>query len=92
MYMYYQSLSCVTDAIAYTWSNAPKTVQRPLAEDVKVTYIIVTKRHHIRFFPKFGDFSGNCYPGLVADNEDICTPGVFDFYLQAHAGLLGSKL
>lgn len=58
----------------------------------KLTFIVVGKRHHIRFFPRDGeaDRSGNAPAGFVVDDV-ITSPGLFDFYLQSHAGLLGTS-
>ncbi|KAF9434815.1 argonaute 1 [Entomortierella beljakovae] len=59
----------------------------------KITFVVVQKRHHARFFPmrrEDGDRSGNCKSGLVVDT-DIVHPCEFDFYLQSHAGLLGTS-
>ncbi|KAI0341852.1 Piwi-domain-containing protein, partial [Trametopsis cervina] len=50
-------------------------------------------RHHVRFFPTdqaHSDNSGNCLPGLVVDKE-IVHSTYMDFYLQSHAGLLGTS-
>ncbi|KAH8105885.1 argonaute-like protein [Cristinia sonorae] len=62
--------------------------------DPKITIIVVGKRHHVRFFPKTsneGDKrSGNCFAGTVVD-RDITHPIEQDFYLQSHAGLLGTS-
>ncbi|KAF9112449.1 Eukaryotic translation initiation factor 2C [Mortierella sp. AM989] len=58
-----------------------------------LTFIVVQKRHHTRFFPmnpSEGDRLGNCQPGTVIDT-DIVHPIEFDFYLQSHAGLLGTS-
>ncbi|KAH9062679.1 argonaute-like protein [Lactarius vividus] len=58
-----------------------------------ITLIIVGKRHHIRFFPRFkseSDRSGNCFAGTVVDS-DIVDPIGYDFYLQSHGGLLGTS-
>ncbi|KAI1319425.1 argonaute 1 [Mortierella claussenii] len=58
-----------------------------------ITFVVVQKRHHARFFPmkrEDGDRSGNCKPGLVIDSG-IVHPFEFDFYLQSHAGLLGTS-
>ncbi|KAK1426252.1 hypothetical protein QVD17_14922 [Tagetes erecta] len=61
-----------------------------------VTFIIVQKRHHTRFFPaKHGDRattdrSGNILPGTVVDTK-ICHPTEFDFYLCSHAGIQGTS-
>lgn len=55
--------------------------------------IVVGKRHHVRFFPmdpSQGDRSGNCKAGTVIDS-DITNPVELDFYLQSHAGLLGTS-
>jgi hypothetical protein len=48
-----------------------------------------------RFFPinendREADRSGNCKAGTVVD-RDIVHPTEFDFYLQAHGGLLGKS-
>ncbi|GJT95009.1 PAZ domain-containing protein [Tanacetum coccineum] len=50
----------------------------------RVTFVVVQKRHHTRFFPvKHGDRgstdkSGNVLPGTVVDTK-ICHPTEFDF-------------
>ncbi|THV07876.1 Piwi-domain-containing protein [Dendrothele bispora CBS 962.96] len=59
-----------------------------------ITFIIVGKRHHYRFFPeqeRKADQTGNCPPGLVVD-RDITHPVYFDFYLQSQAGLKGTSV
>ena len=57
-------------------------------------FIPVSQRHHVRFFPSQNraesDQSGNCRAGTVVDRE-ISHPTEFDFYLQSHAGLLGTS-
>ncbi|KAK7690109.1 hypothetical protein QCA50_006757 [Cerrena zonata] len=63
-----------------------KVMPRP-----KLTFIVVTKRHHVRFFPMQGqptNKSGNCPPGLVIDSE---LGSGNDFYLQSHSGLIGTS-
>ncbi|KAF9931854.1 eukaryotic translation initiation factor 2C, 2 [Linnemannia zychae] len=58
-----------------------------------VTFVVVQKRHHTRFFPmrrEEGDRTGNCMPGTVVDQE-IVHPTEFDFYLQSHVGLLSTS-
>ena len=62
-----------------------------------ITIIVVGKRHHVRFFPinpqdpKQADKrSENCKAGTIVDS-DIVHPTEFDFYLQSHAGLLGTS-
>ncbi|KAI7880301.1 Piwi-domain-containing protein [Lichtheimia hyalospora FSU 10163] len=59
----------------------------------KITFVVVQKRHHARFFPvdpRDADRTGNCQPGTVVDT-DIVHPFEFDFYLQSHAGLQGTS-
>ncbi|KAF9117650.1 eukaryotic translation initiation factor 2C, 3, partial [Mortierella sp. 14UC] len=58
-----------------------------------ITFVVVQKRHHARFFPsrrEEGDRNGNCMAGTVVDTG-IVHPYEFDFYLQSHAGLLGTS-
>ncbi|KAK9058632.1 hypothetical protein SSX86_023474 [Deinandra increscens subsp. villosa] len=61
-----------------------------------ITFIVVQKRHHTRFFPdRHGDRnttdrSGNILPGTVVDTK-ICHPTEFDFYLCSHAGIQGTS-
>ncbi|RIA87407.1 Piwi domain-containing protein [Glomus cerebriforme] len=57
-----------------------------------ITFVVVQKRHHARFFPierRDTDRTGNCLPGTVVES-DITHPFEFDFYLQSHAGLQGT--
>ncbi|EMD38303.1 hypothetical protein CERSUDRAFT_82564 [Gelatoporia subvermispora B] len=60
----------------------------------KVTYIVVTKRHHVRFIPESGDTSnvarsGNCLPGLVVDKQ-VTSPVYVDYFLQSQDALQGT--
>lgn len=58
-----------------------------------VTFVVVQKRHHTRFFPTDPngvDRSGNVLPGTVVDSK-ICHPTEFDFYLNSHAGIQGTS-
>ena len=58
-----------------------------------ITVIIVGKRHHVRFFPATTDVKErdkNCPAGTVVDT-DVVHPTEFDFYLQSHAGILGTS-
>jgi eukaryotic translation initiation factor 2C len=59
----------------------------------KITVIVVAKRHHVRFFPRQGEGdrnSGNCLAGTVVD-QTVAHPTEFDWYLQSHAGILGTS-
>ncbi|KAK0224342.1 argonaute-like protein, partial [Armillaria fumosa] len=67
---------------------------KSLGVDAKITFIIVGKRHHIRYEslissgPK--DRSGNCLAGTVVE-RGVSHLTEFDFYLQSHGGLLGTS-
>ncbi|KAH9983910.1 Piwi domain-containing protein [Russula compacta] len=69
-------------------SGIPKGIPVPLI------FIIVGKRHHIRFFqgpgPNIKDRTGNVFGGLVVDKE-VTSPNKSDFYLQSHPGLKGTS-
>lgn len=74
---------------------AVRVACRALEADYRpsITFIVVQKRHHTRFFPMSrdeSDRSGNCLPGTVVDTE-ITHPFEFDFYLQSHAGIQGTS-
>lgn len=47
----------------------------------------------VSFFPRPNEpdnIKGNCPPGTVVD-EEVGHPVEFDFYLQSHAGILGTS-
>jgi len=74
-----------------------KQVCAKLGIPAKITFLVVGKRHHYRFFPKNPDNpqeadrnSGNCIAGTVVD-KGITHPVEFDWYLQSHGGLLGTS-
>ncbi|ORZ32562.1 Piwi domain-domain-containing protein [Catenaria anguillulae PL171] len=63
------------------------------ASATKLTFVLVNKRHHTRFFasnPRDGDRSGNIKAGLVVDSG-VTHPTDFDFFLQSQAGLQGTS-
>lgn len=58
-----------------------------------LSFIVVQKRHHVRFFPKdpsSADRSGNVPPGTVVDSGMV-HPTQFDFYLCSHSGIQGTS-
>lgn len=62
------------------------------AKPPKVTVLVVTKRHHVRFYPTSAadcDDKANCKNGTIVD-RDVTRPCYWDFYLQAQAPLQGS--
>ncbi|KAL4065381.1 Piwi-domain-containing protein [Scleroderma citrinum] len=81
-------IKAIKDTIDALWVEKKALAKKPL-----LTYIVVGKKHHVRFFPKSerdGDKSGNCPAGFVAD-RGIGNPVARDFYLQSHGGLLGTS-
>merc|ERR1712077_32782 len=59
----------------------------------RITYLVVQKRHHTRFFPADGykyQKSGNALAGTVVD-QGINHPTEGDFYLLSHEGIQGTS-
>ncbi|KAH7290287.1 hypothetical protein KP509_30G040900 [Ceratopteris richardii] len=67
------------------FKKAFKRIDKSGDYDPKITLIVVQKRHHTRFFPP----NGNVQPGTIVD-ASLCHPRDYDFYLCAHAGLIGT--
>ncbi|TAQ85545.1 hypothetical protein B7494_g6138 [Chlorociboria aeruginascens] len=66
----------------------------PVAEQIRWTVTICSKRHHIRFFPKEGDSTagdrnGNAFPGTLVE-RDVTHPFENDFYLSSHSAIQGT--
>ncbi|KAI6110019.1 Piwi domain-containing protein [Pisolithus sp. B1] len=83
-----KEIQAIKDALDALWKERSVNRPKPL-----LTYIVVGKKHHVRFFPKSqneADKSGNCPAGFVAD-KGIGNPMAQDFYLQSHGGLLGTS-
>lgn len=62
-------------------------------EKAKVTFIVVQKRHHTRFFPVQKEFSdltrfNNIVPGTVVD-KNITHPFQYQFFMASHAAIQG---
>ncbi|KAJ5934824.1 hypothetical protein N7466_004371 [Penicillium verhagenii] len=58
----------------------------------KITLVVVTKRHHVRFYPTTNadmDRNSNPLPGTCVD-RGITRPALWDFYLQAQSAIMGS--
>lgn len=57
-----------------------------------LTFVVVQKRHHARFFPirkEDSDGKGNCGAGTVVD-QDVVHPFEFDYFLQSHTAIKGT--
>ncbi|CAF0851329.1 unnamed protein product [Rotaria sordida] len=61
---------------------------RPLP---KITFVIIKKSHNTRFFAPNGQHITNMAAGTVIDTT-IVHPRQFDFYLNSHAGALGTNV
>lgn len=70
----------------------------PAEINLKITFVVVTKRHHARFYPEKdppeNQKSSKTYPhnfpaGTIVDT-DVVAPNKFNFYLQSHASPLGT--
>ncbi|KAK3621321.1 hypothetical protein LTR56_022857 [Elasticomyces elasticus] len=71
--------------------------------ELMLTFIVVGKRHHTRFFctdekqstmdTKNKRYNGNVQPGLIVDSVITRPPvdGRFDFFLQSHQALKGTS-
>jgi eukaryotic translation initiation factor 2C len=73
--------------------NAIRRACSSINQDYKprVTFLVVQKRHHTRFFPRREDAEGtnkNVPPGTVVDRE-ITHPTEVDFYLVSHSSNQG---
>lgn len=79
--------------IAYAEFTKSVGPNRPPAPPLKLTTVIVTKRHSTRFFPcKAEDAmpkNENCCPGTLVDSV-VTSPYFSDFYLQSQNGILGT--
>ena len=80
---------CFTElkAILKAWKQLEKE------KELKVTFIVVQKRHHARFMPsdpREGDKNGNVQPGTVIE-EGITSSNDWDFYLNSHGALQGTS-
>lgn len=64
---------------------------KKISSDVpKITVIVATKRHNIRFFPQTGgDKNGNALPGTLVERE-VTHPYHYDFYLCSHVAIQGT--
>lgn len=67
-----------------------KVLKEATGGDPKITAIVATKRHHLRFFPEgAGDKNANPFPGTLVERE-ITHPFQYDFYLCSHVAIQGT--
>lgn len=83
-------------ALSNAWNRFAEAPEAkiPKGHPIPLLFIVVGKRHHLRFFqgpgPNIKDKTGNIYGGLVVD-RDVANPHKMDFYLQSHPGLKGTS-
>ncbi|KZT11426.1 Piwi-domain-containing protein [Laetiporus sulphureus 93-53] len=66
---------------------------KAFAKKPQIAFVVVGKRHHIRFFPEnpqSADRTGNCPAGFIVDDQ-ITNAAYPDFYLQSHSGIIGTS-
>ncbi|CAF0968816.1 unnamed protein product [Rotaria sordida] len=56
----------------------------------RLTFVIIKKSHHTRFFAYDGQYTKNIEAGTVID-QDIIHPTQFDFYLCSQAAIMGTS-
>ncbi|GIX69275.1 protein argonaute-2 [Caerostris extrusa] len=75
-------------------SQVQEACKEIIGHIIPMTYIIVQKRHQVRFRPRnpkdgIGP-QGNVPPGTTVD-KDITHPELFDYFLNSHLGLQGTS-
>ncbi|KAF8848371.1 Piwi-domain-containing protein [Acephala macrosclerotiorum] len=96
----HEELKQIKDGCLSYFESARKTVGLSIPStfkwNPKITLLVVTKRHHARFFPKVGSTDGNAdlckgnlRPGTLADSK-VVTPNQIEFYLQSHQSPKGT--
>ncbi|KAK4166548.1 hypothetical protein QBC43DRAFT_286477 [Cladorrhinum sp. PSN259] len=78
-----------THVMQYEHQELKRVFSEGFNHTPKITIIICTKRHHIRFFPEKGDKNGNPLPGTVLEKE-VTHPFYYDFYLCSHVAIQGT--
>ncbi|CAK9832129.1 Protein argonaute-2 [Anthophora retusa] len=86
----------LTQVMHFEMTAIRKAVERLYkseADKISLTYFVVQKRHHTRFFPtdkrNSDDRNFNVQAGTVVDTE-ITHPTHIDFYLVSHASIQGT--
>jgi eukaryotic translation initiation factor 2C len=82
-----KEIKYINDAISHCAQEMGKDIPT-----IKITAIVVTKRHHTRFYlPNLRDAKDkrNCTPGTLVDSA-VTKPYYVDFFLQSHYGNIGT--
>ncbi len=80
-----------TQVMDFEITQLKRIFERRCGRVPKITVIVATKRHHIRFFPdgSSGDKNGNPLPGTLVEKE-VTHPFHYDFYLCSHVAIQGT--
>ncbi|CAI2354279.1 unnamed protein product [Caenorhabditis sp. 36 PRJEB53466] len=79
--------------ILYEERTAIESTCKQLDINPTLTYIVVSKRHHTKFFAKDKDtnqFNANIRPGTLVEDK-ITTEKYYDFFLGSQVGMLGTS-
>ncbi|XP_076247195.1 argonaute 2 [Calliopsis andreniformis] len=73
--------------------NAIAKLEKSKTRNIRITFLVVQKRHHVRLFPtdsrNSDDRNFNVQAGTIVDTE-ITHPMHIDFYLVSHASIQGT--
>ncbi|KAF2644033.1 Piwi-domain-containing protein [Massarina eburnea CBS 473.64] len=78
-----QEVSAIRDAYKNLQLNSPSAIIP------QITAVVVTKRHHTRFYPMTDDPHASCSAGTIVESG-VTSPCYFDFFLQSHAPVVGT--
>jgi eukaryotic translation initiation factor 2C len=80
--------------IRKAFEKAVKECKRADPPQLKLTAVVVAKRHNTRDFPQPSEKmpnNGNCRPGTLVDTG-ATNPYFSDFFLQSHDGIKGAAI
>ncbi|KAI5807574.1 Piwi domain-containing protein [Peziza echinospora] len=95
---YLKMLNDEIPQIQEAWRKVKSELGTPAmtAQMVKITFVVVGKRHHTRFYPHNSKIPSsstgpqeNCLPGTTVD-RGITSPYEYEWFSQSHKGLQGT--
>ncbi|KAB8255857.1 ribonuclease H-like domain-containing protein [Aspergillus pseudonomiae] len=89
-----QYMKCLTEELPFMRKACREVYPQEMQEKnlPKITIIVVSKRHHMRFYPtevQTADKNGNTPPCTIVD-RCITDPYYFSFFLQPHSAIHGT--
>ncbi|KAF2005627.1 stem cell self-renewal protein Piwi, partial [Amniculicola lignicola CBS 123094] len=84
-------------AIRRAYANVANRFMSLNSGQFKLTFVVVSKRHHTRFYPKRPEdsyrtgnkYNGNLKPGLLV-RQVVTSPSPDNFFLQSHSAIQGT--